>query len=81
MQKIYTPEQIREAVEDLDELTVVAGPGHQIAGSKQVVCACGAFAWLSPATQDMMKRRGAAPTLVICTQCWVARLEKEHAEA
>lgn len=53
-----------------EEVYFVVGPDHGgIEGSKQVQCACGNLGWLSPSTQEVITRRGAAPMRIMCLRC------------
>lgn len=66
---------LTEADKD-DLLTVVATDSHcGIEGSKQALCECGIRVWLSPSTQEMLKERGVAPTVIVCTACFVRECE------
>ena len=71
-----------KTLEELDpeeQLIVVATVNHYgITGCIQARCACGTTVWLSPATQAMLKDRGAAPTKIICTACLIAELKSQR---
>lgn len=62
-----------------EELTVVAAPEHYgMIGAEQALCGCGAVVWLSPSTQKILKARGAAPTLISCSVCFVRKVRAER---
>lgn len=67
---------------DKDEvLTVVATGNHYgIIGCVQTRCACGERVWLSPSTQAMLKERGATPTRIVCSLCFLSELESQREE-
>lgn len=51
-------------------VTMICGPHHgNINGSQQRLCECGAIIWISPSTQEELKKRGDAPTRLICMRC------------
>jgi hypothetical protein len=64
-----------------EELVVVAAMDHGgIFGAKQVSCSeCPAKVWIAPSTQEMLSRRGDAPTKIVCTLC-VLKSMKEMRE-
>jgi hypothetical protein len=63
---------LENAATDPEPMFVAASEDHgNIEGSKQVQCACGTRVWISPSTQEMMTKRGAYPTSVLCPSCFM----------
>jgi hypothetical protein len=56
-----------------DVLAVLCSGGAHVKGSVQRRCECNSIVWLSPSTQKMLEKRGAAPYRLLCPHC----LEKE----
>ena len=68
-----------ERADDSELLIVVATDNHcGIQGSLQTQCTCTRLVWLSPSTQAMLKDRGHAPTIVMCSVCFLAELERRR---
>lgn len=69
---------MEEAIATSEPLTMICGPeSGGIHGSKMAKCECGAVIWLSPSSQELLARRGAAPTRLACMSCGGKAIEND----